>query len=214
MKMMGLLMILAGLFLAFVYPSFQNTTSGKELSTFMSYQRGAPWKPNEVVLDKAGNPFQLRLTGNFLPGSPYLDRALALDVSIRGPTGSALMETINISPEAGAMTRPVSKNGDGSVVLIANTSAFSISNSGTHIIKISTSGEVDFSLTSISVTVVGKAFVPDTLFRIPGIIMAVFGVILIFRSRKKKRHKSVSPAKPAAPPVKKKIRWGRNADLD
>lgn len=207
------MMVLVGLFLAYVYPSLQNSTSDMEFNDLTTYQRGEAWKPYEVVLDKDSNPFQLRLIGRFLPGSPYLFNALSVQVSVNGPDGVVLDETIKLLPRSDAKKRADSQNDDGSVVLTSDTSTFSIAKKSNYIIKISVEGEMDFSLTSMGVMVFGKAIIPTTFSRKLGMTIAFFGLILIFRSRKKSHRKSVTETKPV-PPVKKKIRWGRNADQD
>ncbi|MFK5981266.1 MAG: hypothetical protein QM488_20545 [Rhizobiaceae bacterium] len=209
--------------MAFVYPSFQTKLSGEELITAPVYERinGGVWVPHMVTLKEANNPIKVRLKGEFLPGSPYLGNSVSFKVKIAGQHGTLLDETVKMFVNFD--DRRV-EDTDGLEVYFSHTPLFIVNVPGDYAINVQMEGEVDFSLSKVVVTVLSNAIVPDTRFRISGIIAIAFGVILFVRCRKNGRNNKspatettpaqVDPPKSVEKPVKKKIRWGRNADLD
>lgn len=203
--------------MGFLYPSFQTKLTGEELKSFSVYQRGQNWKPNKVELGVLNNPVKLRIVGRFLPGGAYMENAIPLNVKVSGPSGVMVDEVVKLYPKSGSKNAPKSSGGDGVVLLTTHTSLFSIARAGPYSVEVSGVGKVDFSLSSVSVFVLGSATVPDTTYRVPGIALMVLGGFLVVAGRKRKRRARKNDEQPVPvepPPVKKKIRWGRNASKD
>lgn len=221
-------MVVAGFFIAFAYPAIKTNKSDVVLATAQVYQRSddRSWKNQNIDLDTINNPAKLKLTANFLPGTPYLEDIVRFRFVVAGPKEIVLDKTVQV--HVGKYIAPR----DGLVRVSTFVPQFYIPKSGSYTINVSMDEKPDFSLSSVFVTAFDSVEEPDTSMRTPGIMAFVFGMVLIFRRRKlerKQNSKSVEttppqiektePAeklvdKPMEEPTKKKIRWGRNADPD
>lgn len=210
--------------MAFVYPAMNTKISDVVLARVQVYERGDDrgWKNQNIDLSTINNPATLKLTANFLPGTPYLESIVRFRIKVAGPKEIILDKPVQVS--VGKYIAPR----DGLIRTITYVPQFYIPQSGSYTINVSMDEKPDFSLASVFVTALESLEEPDTSMRTPGIIAFVFGLVLIFRRKKNKRKLSPKPAgatpskiekpkpveKPVEKPEKKKIRWGRNADLD
>lgn len=206
--------------MAFVYPAMNTKISDVVLARVQVYERGEErgWKNQNIDLSTINNPATLKLTANFLPGTPYLESIVRFRIRVAGPQEIMLDKQVQIP--VGKYIAP----GDGLIRIFTYVPQFYIPRSGSYTISVSMDEKPDFSLASVFVTAMESLEEPDTSMRTPGIMAFVFGLVLIFRREKRKRKQSSKPTEATPPqvekpksvkkPVKKKIRWGRNADLD
>lgn len=218
--------------MAFVYPAMNTKISNVVLASVQVYERGEErgWKNQNIDLSKINNPATLKLTANFLPGTPYLESTVRFRFKVAGPQEIILDKSVQVS--VGKYIGPR----DGLIRISTFVPQFHIPQSGNYTISVSMDEKPDFSLASVFVTALESLEEPDTSMRTPGLIAFVFGLVLIFRREKRKRAQSPKPTEAASPkiekpkpekapvekpveklvekPVKKKIRWGRNADPD
>lgn len=224
MMNIGVILVLAGIFMAFIYPAMNTKTTEVLLARANVYERGddRSWKNQKIDLDAFSNPATLKLTANFLPGTPYLEKIVRFRIKISGPQEILLDKPVQIS--VGKHIGPK----DGFIRVSTYVPQFYIPQSASYTINVSMDEKPDFSLSSVFVTALERVEEPDTSMRTLGIVAFTFGLVIIFRREKRKRKQNVTPAntespkietpkpteKPEAKPAKKKIRWGRNADLD
>lgn len=210
--------------MAFVYPAIKTKVHETVLATAQVYERGDErgWKNQSINLNTINNPAKLKLTANFLPGTPYLENIVRFRVKVAGPQEVVLDKTVQV--HVGKHIAPRA----GFVKVFTYVPQFYIAKSGNYTINVSMDEKPDFSLSSVAVTALSIVEEPDTSMRTPGFMVFVLGLFLFIRRRKRMQKQSsqqaeITPpqtetpkpaAKPVAKPVKKKIRWGRNADLD
>jgi len=194
MNKFGLLFVIAGLFLAIFYPWGQIKFTGEDIGKATIYQRsgGGKWLQHVVELDPLHNPVRIRLHGYFLPGGAFIDNAIPLTIRVSGADGTVLEGVIKLSTSSANQHAPekdriVHTRDDGTVLLSNSAPLFDIVSAGKYTIEIGSEEKVDFSLSSVDVVVLAKVTAPNTSYRWPGIALIVFGLIMLFAGRKRRK---------------------------
>lgn len=216
MRKIGALLVLTGLVVAYLYPSFQTKFSGTPIHRTMVYERGRKLGaefPVDMTVEQT--PLKLRIRGKFLPDGAYTDNVSSFKVKVYSSDEVIVDEIVKLyhSPNS-------ERDDDAQVNLVSHTPLFSITRPGRYTVEFLKDKEMDFNLSSLVITVLANAKVPNTSYRKPGIAAMVIGAVLFFKGRARRRKRKLAPADQSSPdiakqaPKKKKIRWGRNADLD
>ena len=218
MRLVGILLILAGLFFAIAKPWFQSNFTGEELGkqTFFKKSSGQSdtmgWEVGEINLDSANNPHRIRINIKRLPAQKYQNGKLKLLVRIaplanNGSTQEAeFAETITINLENATDNPP-----DGAPQLIStSTSVFDISQSGNFKIGaiplpavakniVAPDFKIDPNIVSIVSIVQGSVEEVSSLSAIKGFAMVILGIGIVSISSRRKRKKRAGRQRRNAP---------------
>lgn len=216
MTKIGILLFVAGLTAAYLYPSFQTKFSGTPIYRTLAYERGKNLGTDSILkMTLEQNPLKVRVRGKFLPDGAYTNNVSAFKVKIYSRDEVIVDEIVKLYHNSNS-----ERDDDAQVNLVSHTPLFSITQSGRYTIEFVKDKEMDFNLSSLVITVLGNAKVPNTSYRKPGIAAMVIGAVLFFKGRARRRKRKLASADQPSPdvatktPKKKKIRWGRNADRD
>lgn len=219
MRKIGVLLVFAGLIAAYIYPSFQTKLSGTPIYRTMAYERGRNLGTISILnMTVEQNPLKVRVKGKFLPDGAYKNDVSAFKVKIYSRDEVVVDEIVKLYHNSNS-----ERDDDAQVNLVSHTPLFSITQSGRYTIEFVKDKEMDFNLSSLVITVLGNAKVPNTSYRKPGIVAMIIGVILFFRGTMRRRRRKLAPSDQLSPdtstqapqaPKKKVIRWGRHANKD
>ena len=218
MRLVGILLILAGLFFAIAKPWFQSNFTGEEIASFAFFEKNQGdnssefWNVSERALSQENNPHRIRINVKRLPGQKYQNGKLKLLVRI-APLASdgstqeaAFAETITINLENATDNPP-----DSAAQLIStSTSVFNIPQSGNYKIGaiplpsnakkiIVPDFKIDPNIVSIGSIVQGRVEETSSLSAIKGIAMVIFGIVLVSMSGRRKRRKRAGRQRRNAP---------------
>ena len=218
MRLVGILLILAGLFFAIAKPWFQSNFTGEELAqqTFFKKSSGnnnaMGWEVGQIKLDSANNPHRIRINVKRLPAQKYLNGKLKLLVRVAplandgSAQEAAFAETITINLENATDNPP-----DGGPQLIStSTSVFNISQSGNYKIGaiplpavakriVAPDFKIDPNIVSIKSIVHGQVEEVSSLSSIKGFAMVIFGIVLVSIAGRRKRRKMATSQRQYAP---------------
>ena len=193
MRLIGIIAIVVGVFMATVYSPDKADNFGDVLDSGTVYFRSqAQFKPIEVTLSVDNNPIKITLYGYFLPGGAYMDNAIPMEVSLRQANRTIRSEKLTFSAKDQANEPAVKPRKDGSeesgtVLLSQSTLPFVIDQSGTYQVVVRSPQPVDFSLSLLDAVIHEKVSQSSPDLKIPGVALALFGAIILFRERKKSR---------------------------
>lgn len=216
MTKIGILLIVAGLAMAYIYPSFQTKFSGTPIHRTMVYERGRKLGAEfPVDMTVEHSPLKLRVRGKFLPDGAYTNNVSSFKVKVYSSDEVIVDEIVKLYHNPNS-----ERDDDAQVDLVSHTPLFSITRPGRYTVEFLKDKEMDFNLSSLVITVLANAKVPNTSYRKPGIAAMIIGAVLVFKGTRRRRKRKLASASQPSPdiatptPKKKKIRWGRNADLD
>ncbi len=218
MRLVGILLILAGLFFAIAKPWFQSNFTGEEIANFAFFEKNQGdnssefWNVSERALSQENNPHRIRINVKRLPGQKYQNGKLKLLVRI-APLASdgstqeaAFAETITINLENATDNPP-----DSAAQLIStSTGVFNIPQSGNYKIGaiplpsnakkvIVPDFKIDPNVVSIRSIVQGRVEETSSLSAIKGFAMVIFGIVLVSMSGRRKRRKRAGRQRRNAP---------------
>lgn len=212
----GILLFAAGLITAYIYPSSQTKLSGMPIHRTKVYERGRNLGADSLVdMRVEQSPLKLRVRGKFLPDGAYTDNVSSFKVKVYSSNEVVVDEIVKLHHKSNSK-----RDDDGLVDLVSHTPLFSITRPGRYTLEFLKDKEMDFNLSSLTITVLANAAVPDRSYRKYGIAAMIIGAVLVFKGARRRRKRKLAPAGQLSPdiatptPKKKKIRWGRNADLD
>ena len=92
MRFLSVLLILAGLAIAFALPLYQTDFAGETVETVEVFDRTKGgwrdgWQDGEIGLTAGGGPYRIRLEGELISGSVNLPATLPVFVELTGPQG-------------------------------------------------------------------------------------------------------------------------------
>ncbi len=222
MRLVGILLILAGLFFAIAQPWFQSNFTGEELAqqTFFkksssknSAQKNAMgWEVGEIKLDSDNNPHRIRINVKRLPGQKYQNGKLKLLVRVAPLTSdgsaqeAAFAETITINLENATDNPP----GQAPQLISTSTSIFDISQSGNFKIGaiplpsvakkiVAPDFNIDPNIVSIQSIVQGRVEEVSSLSAIKGFAMVILGIGIVSISGRRNRKKRAARQRQNAP---------------
>ena len=207
-RLIGILLMIAGVVIGFVWPSLVTRHSGAMLGEAIVFERGFGWRPAAFELATSDNPFRIQIVGEYLPGAQHGQTAMPLRLRLAGPDGQVLRETVRLPlPE-----RP---SGQQTVETVIETAAFSIEGAGLHQLTINAGGRQDRNLAKAKVVLRGGVGTVGATYRQPAYALIGLGfVVLLFsgygRRLVRRRPKSETATEPARP----KRRWGREGSQD
>lgn len=224
MRIIGILLIVAGLYFAVAKPWFSTNLTGEELATTKVYDRkkalgkNRGWEVGSVFLEKESSPAIIRLKVGRLPGQFYNNAKLKLlirlaPVSRDGTTdGTIVNEAVTVDLDTG-----VSETSSGQELQLAviSTKEFVIPATGNYkigafpiagnnVTQGSTSLKIDPNITQISAIVMSDVEVVASSSPLRGGVMIVAGILLMSIA-KRRRKLRVKPQKDVSTtPVAKK----------
>ncbi|MFK7903143.1 MAG: hypothetical protein AB8B49_09920 [Nitratireductor sp.] len=211
MRAIGILLLIAGAVLAFVYPSIQVNRSGQEIAKYRAFDRTIGqstngWKSHQVRLTTDMAPLRIRLNGKSVDGVTFATNNLVFLVGLSGEQGSAFSENIDISiynsntdSEGGIRNDRVKES------LFKVSNEFGIVDNGLYTLTITPQANAGGLVEYLDVIVVSK--VQDSSAQLQPIGFALLGMGLVFfvigRARKKRKQKAAK---------KPKYKWGRQEE--
>lgn len=205
MRKFAVLCILLGIGLAALLPWAQSNLSGNEVAMLSVYERnGTGWQSGTVTLSRDDNPVRVRINAKYLVDAKLPPNGLPITIRVSGTDGVVLDGTVSLSTNLQGSAPEQEKT------VRSTAPVFAIAEAGEYLIEVNLapnaadSGVLDPGLSSVSVSVIGNAVDADNEYQMPGIVLAIFGVYLLMRSRHRK-----SGVVKNSPAGESKSRWGR-----
>lgn len=203
MRLVAILLILAGFALAFGYPLYQADFTGDEIARLDLYDRARDgntneWQARTVNLTEADNPVRVRLEGKRAGGDSFIGSSLPVNIEVEGPEGIVMATGLDMrlasDPDGGV--NPSDQR------LYINAPDFDILASGEHTIRASTLLQRDISLLKMEAIVLARVERPTNEYLQPGLVLAGIGggLFIIGNAIARRRKEKSAP---------KKARWGR-----
>ncbi len=205
MRKIASFLILLGVGLAVLLPWIQSNFAGNEIVSLPVYDReDGGWRTGIVKISPDDNPVRIRIDAKYLVDAKLPPNGLPITIRVSGADGVVLDGTISISTSLKGSAPEQEK--------MVSTSAplFAIADSGDYLIEVglasnaTQSGILDPGLSSVRAALIRNAVEADNRYQMPGVILAIFGVYLMMRSRRRKPPTAGANKSPAT-----KSRWGR-----
>lgn len=205
MRLIGFLLVLAGLALAVGYPLYQSDFTGSEFHRERIFDRAVTgntrdWKTVNIDLRENQNPLRIRLEGMRGDSDSYIGTNYPVSIDLTGPDGKVLSAALDMKLAADP-DRP----NPGELRLYINAPDFDVITSGPHSLQVTPNLERDISVLWMDAVFLQNVERPTSEFIRPGLIMAGFGAAMWFigSRRSRKRRSRDEKAKPEP------RRWGR-----
>lgn len=209
MRVVAVLLMLAGFGLAIGYPLYQADFTGEKIATLDLYDRTRDgntneWQARTVNLTEADNPVRIRLEGMRASGDSFIGSSLPVDIEVSGPEGIVLSTGLDMRLASDSESGNSSPNVADQRLYI-NAPDFDILAPGEHTISVSTPLERDISLMKMEAIVLARVERPTNEYTRSGIVLALVGSGLyvvgyaVARLRRKRGKKAKT----------KPRRWGR-----
>lgn len=207
MRIIGVLLIVAGLYFAVAKPWFSTNLTGEELATTKVYDRkkalgeNRGWEVSSVFLEKESSPAIIRLMVRRLPGQFYNNAKLKLlirlaPVSRDGTTGGTIVnEAVTVSLDTGG---PETSSGQELQLAVISTKEFVIPATGNYkigafpiagnnVTQGNTSLKIDPNITQISAIVMSDVEVVASSSPLRGGVMIVAGILLMSIAKRRRK---------------------------
>lgn len=205
MRIIGALLIIAGLGLAFGYPIYVTDFSGTEIARARVFDRNdGGWqngfKPARVELLPRYSPMRIRIEGEVLAGEYNLENTLPLTVELTGPEGPVVSGPLAVGTgedhsSSGARPRRINRM----------VPEFGIIAAGEHLLSVKLETGRDIGLSWLDAIFLANVDVPQGDYRNVGLAIAGAGVLLFAAGGRRRR----GGGKGGGPAPKPGIRWGR-----
>lgn len=190
MRFLSVLLILGGLALAFVLPIYQTDHAGDEVASLVVFDRteggwANGWRDGEVELDTDGNPYRLRLEGEFAGEVFNLPPQLPVFVELAGPQGVVFSGEF-----AFGVREETGRSGATDPGLFLSLPEFAVLDAGVHKLAVRLLTPRDVSLGRVDAHIVANAQAADWSFTPIGLALFAIGAVLYLvagRRRKKER---------------------------
>ena len=199
MRLLCLLLILAGAALGFGYPWYMYNMSGAEIGNFRVYQRGGQFKPVAVVLSADQAP--VRVFVDMVPLQGYYPSQARTMLTLTASTGGRTVLAASLNYIS---STEESKNLQNSDKVFRDTAGDIIAIASGRYHFIVGEGDVEgLSLKTVNLVLRSNAQAADWRAMPAGIGMFALGIFgLVAASRRKRRLSAEEAAKP---------KWGRDA---
>ena len=201
MRFLSVLLILAGLAVAFALPLYQTDFAGEPVETLTVFDRTQGgwrdgWQDREVDLSTDGGPYRVRLEGRLTSGSANLPSTLPVFVELTGPQGPVFSGEFKLGVQ-----EKNSNSGTVSERLFISLPEFDVLANGSHTLSVRLLTERDINLARMEAEIAGNAQAADYSFTSAGLGIFAIGTLLYLISgrRRKKTRKEKERSQ----------RWGR-----
>lgn len=202
MRLIGFLLVLAGLGLAVGYPLYQSDFTGTEVHRERIYDRKIggninSWYPVTIDLKEVQGPVRIRLEGQRASGDNYIGTNYPVEIELTGPQGTVLSAGLDIN-----LASDPNKPNPGEQRLYANAPDFDVIASGPHTLKVTPQLDRDVSVLWMDAIFLANVERPTNDYLRPGLIMVGLGLGMSFLGgRRRKSRKEKTRPEPR--------RWGR-----
>ena len=199
MRFLSVLLILAGLAIAFALPLYQTDFAGEAVETVEVFDRTKGgwrdgWQDGEIGLTASGGPYRIRLEGELISGSVNLPATLPVFVELTGPQGPVFSGEFKLG-----VREENPNSGTVSERLFVSLPEFDVLADGAHTLSVRLLTEGDINLGRMRAEIVGKAQAADYSFTSAGLgIFAVGTLLYLISGRRRKKARTENSR-----------RWGR-----
>ena len=199
MRFLSVLLILAGLAIAFALPLYQTDFAGETVETVEVFDRTKGgwrdgWQDGEIGLTASGGPYRIRLEGELISGSMNLPATLPVFVELTGPQGPVFSGEFKLG-----VREENPNSGTVSERLFVSLPEFDVLADGAHTLSVRLLTEGDINLARMQAEIVGKAQAADYSFTSAGLgIFAVGTLLYLISGRRRKKARTENSR-----------RWGR-----
>ena len=199
MRFLSVLLILAGLAIAFALPLYQTDFAGEAVETVEVFDRTKGgwrdgWQDGEIGLTASGGPYRIRLEGELISGSMNLPATLPVFVELTGPQGPVFSGEFKLG-----VREENPNSGTVSERLFVSLPEFDVLADGAHTLSVRLLTEGDINLARMQAEIVGKAQAADYSFTSAGLgIFAVGTLLYLISGRRRKKARTENSR-----------RWGR-----
>ncbi len=199
MRVVAFLLLIGGVAAGVIWPWIQMNWMGDPIGELTLYERNSGWQDITIVLSIAENPVRMRFEARTLPDGKLPPINIPIAVRIRDADGPLVAAIINL-PAKGRETGP-----EGGLISGVSSPVFRVQKTGEHVLTAAfapnpNDGNITKpDLASVKVTFIANAAEPDETHKVPAAVAVLFGVYLLFRTRKRKKRKE----KP------EDMKWGR-----
>ncbi|MCB1416702.1 MAG: hypothetical protein KDJ64_09845 [Nitratireductor sp.] len=199
MRFLSVLLILAGLAIAFALPLYQTDFAGEAVETVEVFDRTKGgwrdgWQDGEIGLTASGGPYRIRLEGELISGSVNLPATLPVFVELTGPQGPVFSGEFKLG-----VREENPNSGTVSERLFVSLPEFDVLADGAHTLSVRLLTEGDINLARMQAEIVGKAQAADYSFTSAGLgIFAVGTLLYLISGRRRKKARTENSR-----------RWGR-----
>ena len=225
MRFLGIILIVAGAAIAFIYPSYQVSHTGNEVAKFRVFDRETGhwktgWKSHNVRLTSDMAPLRIRISGKGLAGANWTGSFLNFMVQLKGKDSVVFSDMLDINiedsnqiGESRDSKRNIPKN------LFRVSREFGVIDDGTYELSIKPVEEFDTSIAYMDAYVVANVEESITQFQPLGYAALGLGVVLFVlgrrnRKNKKRKNKKRKNQKSNAKKQLPKLKWGRQTKDD
>ena len=201
MRFLSVLLILAGLAIAFALPLYQTDFAGEAVETVEVFDRTKGgwrdgWQDGEIGLTTDDGPYRIRLEGELISGSVNLPATLPVFVELTGPQGPVFSGEFKLG-----VREENPNSGTVSERLFVSLPEFDVLADGAHTLSVRLLTEGDINLARMQAEIVGKAQAADYSFTSAGLgIFAVGTLLYLISGRRRKK---------ARKQKERSQRWGR-----
>ena len=193
MRFLSVLLILAGLAIAFALPLYQTDFAGEAVKTVEVFDRTQGgwrdgWQDQEIDLKTSGGPYRIRLEGELISGSVNLPSTLPVFVELTGPQGPVFSGEFKLG-----VREENSNSGTAAERLFISLPEFDVLADGAHTLSVRLLTEGDINLARMEAEIIGGAQAADYSFTSAGLGIFAIGTLLYLisgRRRKKARKES------------------------
>ncbi len=214
MRLIGIILVVIGLYFAIARPWFNSNFSGEEVASVTVYDkteatdRSRGWRVNQILLDPENNPVRIRIAVHRLPGQVYNDGLLKLlvrvaDVDTSGNSSKPILDE-NVTVHLNTQTSSSLPSGEAKTFVVS-TSEFYVDYRGYHkigalpVIPANTSInsadlDIDRNIIQIDASIIKAVSPIGSSGTVIGFLMVFGGFLLI--SFFKRRKAAIAEAQP------------------
>lgn len=187
MRIISVLLIIAGLVLAVFYPVYQSDHTGTEIKKERVFDRFSAnkfdgWREVEARLTSQMNPIRFRLSGSMLPTASLVGVSQKFIIELTGPSGPVYTGELDV-----VVQQTDSEAAPKSINVWRVSPELGVLEDGNYKLKITNASELGNLLEYLDVTLVANVEQVSTDYRPIGFGMVGAGILLFSLFRKKRR---------------------------
>lgn len=200
MRTIAVLLIILGMGAAVVYPSMVQNASGRDLGTFRVYDRGRPFRPVTVELDRRDAPLRILvgMISDQMPAARPSETVLTITASIGGRT--VLAETLNFV-EAPARDDAIQT---GDRAFRSEAGVLDPLDTGPYLFTVGPDDVEDIPIKNVDLVLRGGVALVDPRVQPIGFVLGAVGFIMLLLS-----FRGGGTDRPRNPNSRPPPRWGR-----
>lgn len=195
MRFLGIILAVAGIAFAFVYPSYQVAHTGEEVAKFRVFDRETGhwktgWKSHKIRLTSDMAPLRIRLSGKGVSQAIWRTDFIKFNVQLEGQNGISFSNVLDIRVRDSDETDSASTNNNSIPKTLFRVSQdFGIVDNGTYTLSVKPIETFDTSIAYMDTTIVANVEETAKQFQPLGFAALGLGVVLFVLGRRRNRRR-------------------------